>query len=241
MKDQQPRMPRVDSKRMPLGKLVHLAPGVVPVVIFLRRYILRPTRVGVKRKSIRVHWVDCLHIHVDRPARGLVRGALIHATQFAMPVLVHRVRRWVLLRIVSVVGTLLRSVVRIQTMRMDGAVVRSAVTYCPVVSILVLDGATKVSAVPVTLKSRHVAIVEVCRPKCYAVLEMKRRTARNYVMHQVMPKVGLAVLAAENFATAHSTAAFISAIKTAMLKMHSPHIVRGRLIWYLIAHVEKRH
>lgn len=126
-------------------------------------------------------------------------------------------------------------------MRMDGAVVRSAVTYCPVVSILVLDGATKVSAVPVTLKSRHVAIVEVCRPKCYAVLEMKRRTARNYVMHQVMPKVGLAVLAAENFATAHSTAAFISAIKTAMLKMHSPHIVRGRLIWYLIAHVEKRH
>lgn len=233
-------MLRVDSKKRQLGKLVHLAPGVVPVVISLRRYFLRPTRVGVRRKSIHVHWVDCLRIHVGRPARGLVRAVLIHATQFAMPVLVHCVRLWVPRRIVFVVETPPQSVVRIRTTRMGGAVVRSAVTCCPVVSMLVLDGATKVSAVPVMSKSRHVATVEVCRLKCYAVQGMKGRIVRDYVIHQVMSKVGRAVLAVENSAIAHSTAVFISARRTAMLRMHSPHIVRGRLMWYLIAHVERR-
>lgn len=147
MKVQQHKMLCVDNRRSLPERPAHLVLGAVPVAILLRRYFLRPTHVGVKRKSIRVHYLVCLRIHVGRPARGLVRDAHTLAIRFATPVPAHHVRPWVQRKTVSVEGIHLPSVARIPTTRTDGAVVRSAATYCPAESILVPDRATKVFAV----------------------------------------------------------------------------------------------
>lgn len=170
----QRRMLCVDSRRIPPERLLLLARGVAPAVILRKRSSLRHTRVGVKRKSIHVHYLACLPIHVDRLVRGLVKGVHIHAIRFVTRAPVHHVRPWVPRKTVSVVGILPPSDVRIRTMKKAGAVVRSVATCCRVVSILAIDRATRVYVVPVMSRSRHVAIAVAWRRKCYAVPRMKK-------------------------------------------------------------------
>lgn len=102
MKVQRHKMLCVDSRRSLPGRPAHLALGAVPVVILLRRCSLRLTRVGVKKKSIRVHYLVYLHIHVGRLARALVRDVHTLAIRFATLVPVHHVRPWDQRKIVSV-------------------------------------------------------------------------------------------------------------------------------------------
>lgn len=82
----------VDSRRSQLGRLAHLVPGAVPVAISRRRFSLRSTNVGVKRKSIHVHYLAYLRIHAGRPARGLVKAVRILAIRFVTPAHVLHVR-----------------------------------------------------------------------------------------------------------------------------------------------------
>lgn len=143
----QRRMLCVDSRRTPQERLLLLARGVALAVILRKRSSPQHTLVGAKRKSIHVHYLACLPIRVDRLARGLVRGVHTHAIRFVTRAPVHHVQPWVQRKIVSVVGTLPPSDVRIQTMIMAGAVARSVATCCRVVSILAIDRAMRVCVV----------------------------------------------------------------------------------------------
>jgi len=239
MKVQRRKMLCADNRSRP-ERPAHLALGAAPVAILLRRYFLRPTHVGVKRKSIRVHYPVCLPIHVGRPARGLVNDVHTLATRFATLGPVHHVRLWAQRKTVSVEGIRLPSVARIPTTKTDGAVVRSVATYCPAECILVPDRATKVFAVLAMSRSRHVAIVGTCRPRCCVVLEMKRWRARSYVTILVRLKAGRAASVAEKFATVLSTAVFTSARRVVIRKIRNPHIVQGRPMSYSIVLVERR-
>lgn len=230
----------VDNKRSLPGRSTHLALGAVPVATLLRRCFLRLTRVGVRKKSIRVHYPVYLRIHVGRPVRALVRDVHTLAIRFATPVPVHHVRLWAQRKIVSVEGTRLRSVARIPTTKRGGAVVRFAAIYCPAESILVRDRATKVFAVLAMSRWRHVAIVEMCRPRCCAVLKMKRWRARSYVTILVKLKVGKAASVVENSAAVLSTVAFTSARKVVIRKIRNPHIAQSHPTSYLTVLVERR-
>lgn len=119
---------------------------------------------------------------------------------------------------------------------------KSVVICCHVVNILALGLVMRVSAVLVTLRSNHDAIVGVCRPKCCAAPGMRKSIVRDYVMiHLNLLSVGLAALAVESFATDLLIAVSISARRAAIRKMHNPRIVPGRPMWFLIARVERRH
>ena len=235
----QRRMLCVDSRRIPPERLLLLARGVAPAVTLRRRSSLRHTLVGVKRKSTHVHYLACLPIHVDRLARGLVRGVRIHAIRFVTRVPVHHVRPWVPRKTVSVVGILPPSDVRTRTMRMGGVVVRSVATCCRVVSILAIDRVTRVCVVRVMSKSRHVAIAVAWRRKCYAVPKTRRWIVRGCVMI-TKPIVGQVVSAVESFAVVLLIVVSIFVRRAAILKMHNLHTVRSRLMWCLTAPVVRR-
>lgn len=117
---------------------------------------------------------------------------------------------------------------------------RFAAIYCPAESILVRDRATKVFVALAMSRWRHVAIVEACRLRCCAVLEMKRWKAKGYVTILVKLRVGKAVSVAENSATVLSTAVFTSARKVVIRKIRSPHIARRHPTLCLTVLVGKR-
>lgn len=226
MKAQRHKMLCVDNKRSLPGRPAHLALGAVPVATLLKRCSLHLTRVGVRKKSTRVHYPVYLRIHVGRPVRALVRDVHTLAIRFATPVPVPHVRLWVPRKIVSVEGTRLRNVARIPITKKGGAVVRFAAIYCPAEGILVQNRATRVFAVLAMSRWRHVAIVEMCRPRCCAVLEMKKWRVKSYMTILVKLKIGKAVSVAENSATVLLTAVFTSARKAVIRKIRNPHIAQ---------------
>lgn len=116
------------------------------------RYSHLPTAVGVRRRLIPDHYLAYPLTPVDRPARGLAKAARILATPPVMPDRVRRVLQWDQLKIVFVVGTRQPSGVKIQTMNVDGAVVRFVGIFCLAANIPALFLATR--ACVVLVKSR---------------------------------------------------------------------------------------
>ncbi|EAU34805.1 conserved hypothetical protein [Aspergillus terreus NIH2624] len=217
---------------------MRLAPGGVPAVTYRMKSSRRHIRAGVRRRWTLGRCLGSRRTPVDRRVRVRARAVLIHAMQLVMLDRASRVLRWVRRRIASVDGTHRRNGVRILTMRMDGAVVRSAGTYFPVESILAPGRVMRGSVAHARRRLKRVVIVAKSRHRCCAVRRRKRWKARHCIMSPDRTRSsrnGLAALAAETPAIDRSTAACTSARKVVIHKTLSPPIARGPRILYPIA------
>ncbi|OQD69939.1 hypothetical protein PENDEC_c028G04495 [Penicillium decumbens] len=250
----QPKLPRVTTKStagdiatrihediahnlMAKSLFLH-APGAVRDAISRMKYSRPPTPAGVRRKLILDPSLVSPHIHVVRHAHGLVKGARIHVTQLAMPVLVLLVHQWDQLKIAFVVEIPPPNGARTLIMSKDGAVERSAVICFHVASIHVLFHVTKACVVPVRSRLRLVVIAAKCRQKCYAALKRTKWKATQSAMMD-LKKSGLGALVAVKPATVHSIVVYILAKRAATHKTRIPPIVLARQMSWFVVRVEK--
>lgn len=208
-----------------------LALGVVRVVTFLNKTSPRATPAGVRKKLILGRFLVCLRTRVDRLVHGLAKIVPILVIRLVMLVRVRLVLLWAQSRIVSVGLIRRRSVVRIPTMRMDGAVEKSVVSCCHAGNILVRFHVMRDCVVAVRLALMPVAIVENCRRRCYVSLRMMRRTVGSSAM-TAQKMSGPAASVVESLVTVHLIVANIHARRTVtpkILILHTVHSHRTSL------------
>lgn len=221
------------DRRAPL-----LVLGAVRAVTSLIRASLRATLAGVRKRPTLDHSLVCLHTRVVRLAHGLARDVRILVTRLVMLVHVRLVLLWARPRIVFAAVIRRKSAVRIPIMKMDGVVVRSVVSCCPVENIHARFHVTRDYVVAVRLALMLVAIVEKCRQRCCVSRKMMRRIVELCAM-TAQRMNGPAALAAERPVTVHLTAANIHARRNVIHKIPILRIVRAHQMSLSIAPVTR--
>lgn len=212
--------------------------GAVRVVTFLNKTSPQATLAGVRKRSILDHFLVCPRIRVVRLVHGLAKIAPILVIRLVMPVRVRLVLLWARSKIVSVALIRRRSVVRIPIMRMDGAVAKSVVSYCPAGNIHAHFRVMRDCVVAARLASTPVATVENCRRKCCVSQRMMKKIVESSArMAQKMS--GPAALAVERHVTVHMIVANIHARRTATRKILILHTVHSHQMSLSIAPVAR--
>lgn len=125
-------------------------------------------------------------------------------------------------------------------MRMDGAVVRFAVSFFRVENIPVHCPAMRVCVEAVKSTSRLAAIVENCRQKCCASPQMTKKTVESFT-RMALTRNGPAALVAGRLATVLWTVANILVKRIVILKRRTLLTVHGHQMSFWTAPVERRH
>ena len=124
-------------------------------------------------------------------------------------------------------------------MRTDGAAVKFAVSFFLVENIPVHFHVMRACVGAVKSKSKLAAIVENCRPKCYANPRTTRKTAESFA-RMVLKKSGLAALVVGRLATVLWTVANILVKRVVIPKTRSLLTVHGLRMSFWTAPVERR-
>ncbi|KAJ5121241.1 uncharacterized protein N7515_009202 [Penicillium bovifimosum] len=199
----------------------------------------RATLAGVIKKSILNRFLVYPHTHVVRLARGLARDVRIHVMQLVMQVHVRLVLPWAQRRIASVVLIRRKNVVKTQIMKMAGAVVRSAVSYCRAENTHVHFHVMRDCAVAARLALTLVAIVGNLRWRCSASRKMMRRTVESSLRTDQKMN-GPAASIAGRLVTVPLIVAFIHVRRTATRRSLIQHTVHDHRMLSSIALVARR-
>lgn len=152
------------------------------------------------------------------------------------------VHRWGPRDFVSAVKNRRPGSVSIQTMKMDGAVVRFAASSCPAASIFATNLAMRASVVPARFASRHAAIAAKWKRRYCVATGMMRRRASVFTRTKRARRFwrnGLGFSNAETYVIATSTAASTSASRPAMSRERSRLTALALPIWSRTAGVAR--